>query len=117
VPVLARTLEAAGLSTLTLTMMPGYAERAGTPRIVGVEFPFGHPVGPPGEVELQLAVLRDALAFLSDAATPNSRRDLPYEWPVEQSVAYKAWQPREPSPIVGWFREQALLRRGDDTEP
>jgi hypothetical protein len=45
VPVLARIVEAAGIPTVIVTMLPDLAERFGLPRIVGVEFPFGHPFG------------------------------------------------------------------------
>lgn len=92
-------------------MMPGWARRLGIPRAVGVEFPFGHPLGPPGEAAVQTAVIRDALQVLVEAREPNTVVDLAYEWPQPQAVAYKAWQPREMSPIVRWLREQALSRR------
>jgi hypothetical protein len=111
VPVLARTIEAAGLSTVTVTMMPNYAQTAGIPRVLGVEFPFGHPMGPPNDVETQTGVLLAALRLLDDATQPGARHDLAYEWPVPQEIAYKAWQPKEPSPIVAWFKEQVLNRR------
>jgi hypothetical protein len=45
VPVLARVIEAAGISTVVVTMVPYLAEASGAPRIVAVEFPFGHPLG------------------------------------------------------------------------
>ena len=111
--MLARTLEAAGLSTVTVTMMPNYAQTAGIPRVVGVEFPFGHPIGMPGDVETQTGVLLAALGLLGESAAAGARRDLDYEWPVPQDIAYKAWQPKEPSPIVAWFKEQVLKRRAE----
>jgi hypothetical protein len=114
VPVLARVLEAAGLSTVTVTMMPGYAAKSGIPRAVGAEFPFGHPLGRPGDRDMQRAVIRDALRVLAEAPGPNTVVHLPYEWPEPQEVAYKAWQPREMSPIVRYLREQILARRGAD---
>ncbi len=99
-------------------MMPGLAERLGIPRAVGAEFPFGHPFGRPGDVATQTAVLRDALRVLAEAPGPNTVVHLPYRWPEPQAVAYKAWQPREMSPIVRWAREQALTRRAqEDTGP
>lgn len=110
-PVLARAFEAAGLSTVTVTMMPGHAARAGIPRAVGVEFPFGHPLGRPGDAATQLAVIRDALRTLESAVRPNTVVPLSYEWPEPQEIAYKSWQPREMSPIVRYMREQILARR------
>jgi D-proline reductase (dithiol) PrdB len=111
VPVLARGLEAAGFSTVVLTMMPFIAERLGCPRTVGVEFPFGHPVGRPGDHDGQMAVLRDMLRALDAATEPGRAVELPYEWPVPLEVAYRAWQPREPSPIVAYAIVQARQRR------
>ena len=110
-PVLARGLEAAGFSTVTVTMMPFLAQRGGCPRNVGVEFPFGHPLGLPGNRELQLRVIRAALRLLEDAREPGETVELPDEWPVPLEVAYKAWQPREASPIVAHMIAQARKRR------
>ena len=108
---MARLFEAAGLSTVTVTMMPGLAQRLGIPRVVGVEFPFGHPFGRPGDRETQTAVLRAALRLLEEAREPGARLDMEIAWPEPQDVAYKAWQPREMSPIVRHMREQVLARR------
>jgi len=47
VPVLARTLEAADLSTILVTPMPFWTEKIGVPRTLAVEFPFGHTLGQP----------------------------------------------------------------------
>jgi hypothetical protein len=112
--VLARLFEQAGFSTVTVTMMPGLAERLGIPRVVGVEFPFGHPFGRPGDAATQMEVLRAALHLLAEAKEPGARLDLDLAWPEPQEVAYKAWQPREMSPIVRWAREQALARRATE---
>src|SRR3712207_303696 len=92
-------------------MMPGLAERLGIPRAVGVEFPFGHPFGRPGDVATQTAVARDALRALDEATAPGYVMHLPYTWPEPQEVAYKAWQPRTMSPIVRSMREQVLDHR------
>ena len=64
--MLARVIEAAGISTVLVTMVPYLAEAVGTPRIVGVEFPFGHPLGHAGDREEQMRVIRDALRALED---------------------------------------------------
>lgn len=99
-PVLARSLESAGLATVTVTMMPDLAEKFRLSRIVGVEFPFGHAFGMPHDPEMQLAVSRAAAALLDRASEPESRVDLPIEWPVDTRTAYHDWQPTEASPIV-----------------
>lgn len=108
-PVLARAIEAVGISTVLVTMSPYLAAAAGTPRIVGVEFPFGHPLGHAGDREEQMKVIRDALRALVEIKEPNTVVDLPYEWP-EFELWIKAWHPPEPAPIMKYLREQARLR-------
>lgn len=107
-PVLARHIERAGIPTVLVTMMPDIAERLLTPRIVGVEFPFGHPFGPVGDRSTQRRVLATAVTVLAGAARPGTRVDVDIEWPEPTATAYKAWQPAEPSPIVA-----QMVRRRD----
>lgn len=113
VPVLARTLEAAGLSTVLVTMMPYWAERMGVPRALAVEFPFGHTLGQPHNVAQQLEVIRQALAVLATAVVPNTIVHSTAVWPQSVAEAVQAWQPERPSPIIAalapQFRE--MLRR------
>ena len=99
-PVLARWIEAAGIPTVTVTMMPAVAQARRAPRIVGVVFPFGHAFGVAGDRAMQRRVLELSLRVLAGAATFGTRVDLDLEWPVPLREAYRAWQPREPSPIV-----------------
>jgi hypothetical protein len=106
VPVLARWIEAAGIPTVVVTMMPDVADALLAPRVVGVEFPYGHPFGMPDDRAMQRRVLETALTVLSGAARPGTRVDVDLEWPRPVREAYRAWQPAEPSPIV------ALLLRG-----
>lgn len=105
-PVLACVIEAAGISTVLLTMMPFWSRVVGAPRSVGVEFPFVQPVGQAGNRDLQLRVLRDTLRVLETADTPDQIVELPYEWPEEQKYAFKRWQPPGPSPITAWHLER-----------
>lgn len=99
-PVLARLIEAEGIPTVVVTPMPQTASELLAPRIVGVEFPFGHPFGWVGGADVQQRVLRTALTVLAGAAVPGTRVDVDIEWPQPRGEAYKAWQPAEPSPIV-----------------
>jgi hypothetical protein len=109
VPVLARAIEAAGISTVFVTMMPYLAEACGTPRIVAVEFPFGHPLGHAHDRDEQLKVIRDALRALQEIERPNTTVHLPYEWP-DFDYWKKAWHPPEPPPIIQFLRQQARQR-------
>jgi D-proline reductase (dithiol) PrdB len=100
VPVLARWIEAAGIPTVTVTMMPALAQERRAPRIVGVEFPFGHAFGMRGDKGMQRRTLDLTLRVLVGAPAFGTRVDLDVEWPVPLREAYRAWQPKEPSPIV-----------------
>jgi len=98
--VLARWIDAAGIPTVIVTMMPLVAEERRAPRIVGVEFPFGHPFGMPRDLGMQRRALELALRVLAGAAGFGTRVDLDVEWPVPVREAYRSWQPKEASPIV-----------------
>jgi hypothetical protein len=100
VPVLARLVEAAGIPTVTVTMMPDVAEWLLAPRIVGVEFPYGHSFGPVDDGAAHVRVLATALTVLAGAGASGTRVDVDLEWPTPRGEAYKSWQPAEASPIV-----------------
>jgi hypothetical protein len=108
VPVLARQVERAGIPTVIVTMMPDVSQWLLAPRVVGVEFPFGHSFGMPGDDRVHRRVLETALTVLAGAVGP-TRVDLDIAWPVSRGEAYKSWQPSEPSPIV-----KLLLERTKD---
>ena len=81
-------------------MMPSVADERKAPRVVGVEFPFGHAFGMPNDRAMHRRVLELALRVLAGARDFGTRVDVDIEWPVPLREAYKAWQPKEPSPIV-----------------
>ncbi len=99
-PVLARTLEAAGLSTILVTMMPFWAEKTGVPRTLAVEFPFAHTLGQPNHPDQQMRVIGQALDILANATEPGQIVHSPETWPLPTKETIKAWQPTEPSPII-----------------
>ena len=45
-------------------------------------------------------VIRQALEVLKTAQTPGEIVHSPEIWPVPEAEARKAWQPKEPSPII-----------------
>jgi hypothetical protein len=94
------------MSTVLVTTMPYWSERLGVPRTVGVEFPYGYPLGRPGDREMQMAVIRAALALLEEARAPGEIRELDLEWPQPLDEAKRDWQPLEPSPIIKMMLEQ-----------
>lgn len=119
VPVLARTLESHGLSTIFVTNMPFWVEKIGVPRTLAVEFPFGHILGEPFKYEQQKDVICEALKHLESAQQPGYIYHSQQMWPVEPEIAMKAWQPIEPSPVISHMstklREQLRGRRENPT--
>ena len=107
------------MSTVLITNMPYWAERIGVPRTLGVEFPFGHPLGVPGDKSQQLRVLSMALDLLRTADRPGTIWYSDETWPEPTEQAIQAWQPGEPSPIIAElkpkFREMLRARRKHST--
>jgi hypothetical protein len=74
--VLARALEAEGISTTSISMVREHTEKVKPPRALFVPFPFGHALGRAGDPPLQHRVLRAALDLLTEPAGP-VLRDFP----------------------------------------
>lgn len=108
--MLARWIEEAGVPTVVVTMMPEVAVRLGAPRVVGVEFPFGHTFGLPNDFATQRRVLYLALQVLSGSEGPQVRVDFDGIWPIPFKDAYKDWQPKVPSPIISLIIQQRRNR-------
>jgi hypothetical protein len=104
VPVLARTIEAAGLSTILVTNMPYWAEKTGVPRTLAVEFPFGHTLGQPHNDTQQMSIISQALCVLEKANEPGMIVHSQDKWPLPVEEAMNAWQPQTPSPIIAHLR-------------
>lgn len=110
-PVLARVVEDTGIPTVTVSMMPVFSDKYRSSRVLGVEFPFGHSFGMVNDAEMQTRTLRAALGLLVSAQGPETRVDVKETWPVDAKVAYKSWQPAEPSPIVAHSIDQIRRTR------
>jgi hypothetical protein len=92
-----REIEAAGITTVSLSMIPAFTASVGAPRIAAIEYPMGRPFGQPGDGDGQRAVLRAALRVL-ETARPGEIVHLPFEWPEPPSRVRSA--PAEPPPIA-----------------
>ena len=91
-------IEAAGVSTVILSMIPAYQRSVGAPRVAAISHPFGRPFGDVGDADTQRAVLRAALRVLETAQAPGATVHLPFQWPEDPKTV--KWAPDEPSPIV-----------------
>jgi len=78
-------------------MVPDLTAAAGAPRVAAIEFPFGRPLGQPGDAATQRAVLRATLEVLRAAPAPGTVIHLPFVWPEAPDQVH--WHPKAPSPI------------------
>jgi len=95
-----REIEAAGFSTVSLSMIPELTASAGAPRIAAIEHPFGMTLGRPGDVAGQLAVLRATLQAMAEMTEPGSVVHLPFEWASTEKLRFG---PPEPPPIAHYL--------------
>ena len=104
-----RVLEASGISTVALSMIPELTRAVGVPRLAGISYPMGRPMGRPHDADGQRAVLRQTLQLLGDASGPDSYIDLPFEWPESPSKARNASKDLAPPPIVELLQKKPWL--------
>lgn len=75
-----RVLDEAGISTVSLTLVPEITRQVKPSRAVFVEHPFGLTLGDVGDRALQRRILLDCLAAATEPDPPGTIRDLPYRW-------------------------------------
>jgi hypothetical protein len=91
VGLIARHAEANGISTVCLGSALDITRSVRPPRAVFLDFPLGHTAGRANEPELQLAIVRDALAALEEMQAPGSVKILSHRWSDDD-----AWQAELP---------------------
>ncbi len=76
-----RVIEAAGISTISVSLAKDITKNVLPPRAVLPGFPLGHPIGFPGNENQQLWVLRILLKYLQEIDSPGSLVELdPASW-------------------------------------
>jgi len=98
VGLLAREIEAVGVTTVALALVKDVAVAAQAPRFLYLHWPFGHALGEPGNVAQQRTVLHDMLSMATNATQPGLIIDLPYRWRRETYPPVDDWS--VPSPAV-----------------
>lgn len=66
-----------------ITIERRFTEQVRPPRSVFLKWPYGHPLGEPGNVKQHHAVLGEALKLLAEAREPGVILDLPFRWKRE----------------------------------
>jgi hypothetical protein len=95
-----RVIEASGIPTVSLSMIPDLTRAVGAPRLAGVGYPMGRPLGRPHDAEGQRAVLRATLGLLESAHGPGHYVELPFAWPESPARARNASKDVAPPPIA-----------------
>jgi len=80
VGLIQRAIEAAGIATIGISLVREYSEQVRPPRTVFLPWPFGHPLGEPGNIRQQRAILFEAFQALYSITTPGKIVDLPFSW-------------------------------------
>lgn len=78
--LVARAVEARGISTVALSVMPSATAALPAPRNVVVRFRLGQVFGEPFRKAQQFAVMQDAFDLLETAQIAGSSVELPYRW-------------------------------------
>ena len=89
--LLAREIEAVGVTTVGLALVREVAVAARAPRMLYLRWPFGHALGEPGAVDQQRTVLRDMFSMARGAPRPGLVLDLPYRWRREVYAPVVDW--------------------------
>lgn len=82
-----REIENVGIATIGISIVREYSEKVKPPRTVYLRWPFGHPLGEPGNIRQQTTIVLDALKALYRIETPGTIIDLPYRWRREKYPA------------------------------
>ena len=90
-----REVEKSGIATIGISIVREFTEKVRPPRTVFLRWPFGHPLGEPGNVRQQQVVLLEAFRALYSITTPGEIIDLPFRW---RRHNYQSYQ--EPGPFV-----------------
>ena len=104
-----RVLEAKRLPTVALSMIPELTRAVGVPRLAGIGYPMGRPLGRPHDADGQRAVLRAVLELLAAAQGPDAYVELPFVWPESPAQARNASRDLPPPPIVELLTKKPWL--------
>jgi len=80
VGLIARAIEEAGISTVSMSSAYDLTALVKPPRTFFVNYPLGHTTGKPFDRENQMAILKSALDTAKDIAEPGAIVELPFIW-------------------------------------
>jgi len=109
VGLVARVFEASGIPTVALSMIPDLTRAVGVPRLAGISYPMGRPLGRPHDADDQRAVLRATLELLASASGPDAYVELPFQWPESPAKARNTSKDLQLPPIVELLHRKPWL--------
>jgi hypothetical protein len=77
---MARVLEAHGLATVCVMSRPDLAAMVKAPRTLIARYPYGSPLGVPGNAQMQVGVLQEALGLLATAKESGTMVESEHRW-------------------------------------
>ena len=83
--LVARHLEANGISTVVVGSARDIVEECGVPRFLFSDFPLGNPCGRPYDRALQRDIVGFALGLLESATQPRTTLQTPFVWSDDES--------------------------------
>ncbi len=83
--LVARHLEANGISTVIVGSARDIVEHCGVPRFLFTDFPLGNPCGRPFDAEMQRRIVGHALDLLESATCARTTVQAPFVWSEDRS--------------------------------
>jgi D-proline reductase (dithiol) PrdB len=93
VGLIARVIEAAGISTLAMTSAWDITAAVRPPRSAFVHYPLGHQTGRRGDLAGQVAIVRAALEVAYRITTAGQIVRLPFRWEGDEGWEQRAYAP------------------------
>jgi hypothetical protein len=91
VGLIARTIEAAGIATISMIGLKAIAEKVRPPRVVHLKWPFGHPLGEPFNRAQQFSVVHYALCALYTVEEPGTILEPGWAWRRQTYLEPEDW--------------------------
>ena len=89
--LLAREIEACGVTTVALAQVRELAAMVKAPRMLYLHWPFGHALGEPDNRNQQRTILHDVFSMARSAPEPGLIVDLPYQWKRQVYTPISDW--------------------------
>ena len=88
--MISRILEQSGICTVGITNTPDLIRQTKAPRALAVKYPYGLPLGAPGNIETQRKIIIDAFNLLETDTEPRTIWELCYplrkKWLADKSI-------------------------------